>query len=183
MELEDLRTTWRAIESEISRISKNDTGDVLINHRHDVKNCLINRFWWGIFMLVAAIIFLGTSWLWAAIKMPAWWLCAFCSLLLFGIVAIIMLINKVKRINLGDDSQFQVMEQVLSIKKLYRNIELSGCSIIVVLVICSAFFTPVPYRPIDIVLISVAAIICFFLEYISYRSNIRKINKMQDWLD
>ncbi len=183
MELEDLRTTWKSIEKDIENISKNDAKEVLTNHKRDVKTSLTNRFRWGIIILIVATILLGTSRLWAFIKMPVWWIGAFCILFVSGIVIMSFLIQKIRKINLGEDTQLQVMKQILSIKKIYRNSELYGCAVILALMIAGIICSPIPYRPSEIVFISIVTAICYFLEFITYRSNIKKINKIQNWLN
>lgn len=183
MELEDLRTTWKSIEKDIENISKNDAEEVLPNHKRDVKTSLTNRFRWGIIILIMATILLGTSQLWAVIKMPVWWIGAFCILFASGIVIMAFLIQKIAKINLGEDTQLQVMKQILSIKKTYRNSELYGCAVILALMIAGIICSPIPYRPSEIVFISIVTVICYSLEFITYRSNIKKLNKIQNWLN
>lgn len=183
MELEDLRTTWKSIEKDIKNISKNDAEEVLTNNKRDVKTSLTNRFRWGIIILIVAITLLGTSRLWAVIKMPVWWISAFCILFTSGIVIMAFLIQKIAKINLGEDTQLQVMKQILSIKKIYRNSELYGCGVILALMIAGILCSPIPYRPSEILFISIATVICYSLEFITYRSNIKKLNKIQNWLN
>ena len=183
MELEDLRTTWKSIEKDIENISKNDAEEILTNHKRDVKTSLTNRFRWGIIILIVATILLGTSRLWAVIKMPVWWIGAFCILFVSGIVIMAFLIQKIAKINLGEYTQQQVMKQILSIKKIYRNSELYGCGVILALMIAGILCSPIPYRPIEILFISIATVICYSLEFITYRSNIKKLNKIQNWLN
>ena len=183
MELEDLRTTWKSLGKDIENISKNDAEEVLTNHKRDVKTSLTNRFRWGIIILIVAIILLGTSRLWAVIKMPEWWIGAFCILFVSGIVIMAFLIQKIAKINLGEDTQLQVMKQILSIKKIYRNSELYGCGVILALMIAGVLCSPIPYRPSEIVFISIATVICYSLEFITYRSNIKKLNKIKNWLN
>lgn len=183
MELEDLRTTWKSIKEDIENVSKNDAEEVLAKPKRDVKTTLANRFRWGIIVLSVATILLGTSLLWAVIKMPVWWIGAFCLLLISGILIMAFLIQKIVKINVGEDTQLQVIEQVISIKKIYRNSELYGCVVILALMIAGVFCSPIPYRPSEIVFISIATVICYSLEFITYRSNIKKINKIQNWLN
>ena len=183
MELEDLKTTWKSIEKDIENISKNDAEEILTNHKRDVKTTLTNRFRWGIIILIVAIILLGTSRLWAVVKMPVWWIGAFCILFVSGIVIMAFLIQKIAKINLGEDTQLQVMKQILSIKKIYRDSELYGCAVILALVIAGILCSPIPYRPMEILFISITTVICYSLEFITYRSNIKKLNKIQNWLN
>lgn len=183
MELEDLRTTWKSIDKDIENISKNDADEVLAKPKRDVKTTLANRFRWGIIALIVATILLGTSRLWAVIKMPVWWIGAFCALFVSGIVIMAFLIQKIAKINLGEDTQLLVMKQILSIKKIYRNSELYGCVVILALMIAGVFCSPIHYRLSEIVFISIATVICYSLEFITYRSNIKKINKIQNWLN
>lgn len=183
MELEDLRTTWKSIEKDIENISKNDAEEILTNHKRDVKTSLTNRFRLGIIILIVAAILIGTSRLWAVIKMPVWWIGVFCILFVSGIVIMAFLIQKIAKINLGEDTQLQVMKQILSIKKIYQNSELYGCAVILALMIAGILCSPLPYRPIEIFFISIATVICYSLEFIIYRSNIKKLNKIQNWLN
>lgn len=180
MELEDLKTVWKSMGNEIEQISKNRSEE--IKPHNDVKTSLINRFRWGIVIVIVAVCLLGTSRLWAPVKMPAWWICAFCLLFISGIFATILLIKMVQRINLGEDSHVKVMERILSIKIFYRNIELYGCLIVLFLMICGVIFSPIPYRPAEIVFVSAVTFMCFIIEYMLYKSNIRKLMKMQNWL-
>ena len=89
----------------------------------------------------------------------------------------------VRKINLGEDSHVQVMAQILSIKKFYRNIELYGCTMILILMVCGILFSPIPYSPIEIIFISAITLVCFVVEYLWYKSNIKKFNNMQNWLE
>ena len=93
------------------------------------------------------------------------------------------LIQKIAKINLGEDTQLQVMEQILAIKKIYRNSELYGCAVILALMIAGVLCSPIPYRPSEIVFISITTVICYSLEFITYRSNIKKLNKIKNWLN
>lgn len=183
MELEDLKSTWKSLENEIGQMSENGTDDIVIDHKDDIKSCLIKRFGWGIFVATVATGFLCTSRFWAPVKMPVWWICAVCFLLILGIISTFLLINEIKRINLGEDTQYQVLKQILSIKRLYRYMELYGCAAVLVLMICGVIASPIRYKIIEIVIISTATVVCFFSEYLIYKSNIKKLNKMQDWLD
>lgn len=183
MELEDLKNTWKSIGNEIEQISTPDTEVIVTNHKRDVKTTLLNRLRWGIIVLIAATILLATSRLWAVIKMPVWWISAFCILFASGSVVTTFLLKRIAAINLGEDTQFQVMRQILIIKKIYRNTELYGSAAILLLTIGGILCSPVSYKPIELVLISGATVICYLLEYISYKSNIRKINQMQNWLN
>ncbi len=183
MELEELKATWKSIEEGIGNISKNDAEESLTNHKRDVKTTLTNRFRWGIVILISATILLCTSRVWAVIKMPVWWIGAFCILFVSGIVIMAFLIQKIAKINLAEDTQLQVMKQILSIKKIYRNSELYGCTAILALTIAGIFCSPIPYNVSEITFIAIATIICYSLEFITYRSNIKKINKLQNWLN
>lgn len=182
MELDDLKTTWKSIENEIGHISFDNTGNIPAMYKRDVKASLINRFRWGIVILIVATILLGTSRLWAVIKMPVWWIGAFCILLISGIVIMAFIIQKIATINLGEDTQLRIMEQILSIKRIYRYSELYGCTAILALAIAGVFCSPIPYKVSEVVFISIVTVICYLLEFISYRLNIKKINKMQSWL-
>lgn len=183
MELDDLKTAWKSIENEVGHISRKDAEGVLTNHKRDERATLVTSFRLGLVLVIAAVIFLGTSRLWAAIKMPMWWVCVFCGLLSLGAIAIAMLIKKIRRINLAEDTQFQVMGEILSIKRFYKRVELFGSVIIIVMIISGVFVSSVPYTPVEIAVLSVIALVCFILEYFFYRLNVKKINEMQTWLD
>ncbi len=183
MELEDLKTTWKFLGNEIEHIARNSKEEIIINKNQDIKTGLINRFRWGAVMLIVGTCLLSTSRLWAYTKMPIWWLCAFCLLFIFGIIATFRLIAMVRKINLGEDSHVQVMAQILSIKKFYRNIELYGCTMILILMVCGILFSPIPYSTIEIIFISAMTLVCFLIEYLWYKSNVKKFNNMQNWLE
>lgn len=182
MEIEDLRTIWKSIENDIADISQKDAGEIPVNHKRDVKTTLKNRFRRGAISLFVATILLATSRLWAVLKMPVWWIGSFCILFISGIVVMAFLIQKIGKINLGEDTQLRVMEQILSIKKIYRNSELYGCTVILSLMIAGIFCSPIPYKASEIVIISITAVICYCLELITYRSNVKKINNLRNWL-
>ncbi len=183
MELDDLKTTWKSIGHDIPQVSINNADKIIHTKKNDVKTSLCNRFIMEIIILFIAICLLGTSGLWAPISMPFWWIFAFCILFASEILYIILLIRKVKRIDLGLSSHFKVMNIIISIKKFYRNVEISGCAMVTILMVCGIIFSPIPYKTTDILFIMIISTVCFILEYLWYKSNIKKLNKMQNWLE
>ncbi len=180
MQLDDLKTAWKSIEPRIGTFPTEDIEK--INLRHDVKSCIIKRFQWGIALVTVATVLLATSRSWAVIKMPVWWLTVFCILFVAGIMAMLRIIHKVRRIDLAEDSPIQVIRRIVSVKRFYRNAELYGSAFVIVLTICGLFVSPVRYTPVEIAFITLLTAVCFLMEYFAYRSNIKKINKIQTWL-
>ena len=52
------------------------------------------------------------------------WLVPFCLVLLITVLCCIRMYSTIKKINLWDNSNIEIMSTVISIKRLYRNIEL-----------------------------------------------------------
>lgn len=183
MELDDLRAAWTSIERDMEQMACKDTSRIVSRNKSDVKTSLTNRFRWEIVVLSVAIGIFAIQRLWAPVKMPLWWISAVCLLGLSGIAATSWLLRKVNRIDLGEYTHVQVLDLILTIKKFYRNAEFYGCAMVALLMICGVLFSPVSYAAIEIFIVIALTTVCFFLEYLWYKSNVRKLNRMQNWLE
>lgn len=182
MELEELKSTWKSIEQNAGRISTKNADATLSKRKKDVLQCLNKRFIFDIIFVCIACIALATSRIWAPVQMPVWWICAFCLLFSALIIATIIIMKKLGRINLGESTHMQILDTVLAIKKFYRNIEVYGCAGVAVLMICVPFVSPIGNSVSDFICILSFCVIGFYLEFLWYRANIRKINEMHNWI-
>lgn len=182
MELKELKSTWKSIEQNASLISIKNAEATLPKRKKDILQCLNKRFIIDIISVCIAGIALATSRMWAPVQMPAWWICAFCLLFLAIIIATIIIMKKLGRINLGESTHIHIMETILAIKRFYRDMELYGCAGVAVLMICVPFVSPIGNTLFDITCVLSFCVIGFYLEFLWYRANIRKINEMHNWV-
>lgn len=182
MELEDLKSTWKSIENDIEQISITDEDKLHPRKKKDVKESLINRFYFEISAMSFGGIAIATSRIWAPMKMPVWWICAFCVLFITAIIATVSIVQKLRQIRLGESTHTQVLDSVLSVRRFYRNLELYSCSAILVLALCNLMIIPVA-NIIDLALIITLIAACSVLEFFWYRANIRRFNEMKKWFE
>ena len=183
MELDDLKTTWKSIAPEMEGISRRDDLDTCLKKKKDVKVELLHRMYFEVIIMALGCIANGTSREWAYVKLPVWWICLFCLLLVAGIVATIYVIRVVRRINLGETPHVQVVSAILSIKKIYSRTEFYSCAAIAVLMLYAVFTPPFGGKVVDIAMVLVVTVILFALEYFWYRTNMRLFNDISEWIE
>lgn len=181
MELDDLKTTWKSLENDLELLPVEVVEEV--KDRKDAKESLTRRFVVEIFFMAIGCVGIASSRLWAPLKMPIWWITAFCILFVAASVATVFMIKKLNQLSLGDSSPAQVLTTLLSIKKFYRNVELYSCIVIAALMMYNAFIVHTTDNLLDMALVIAIIILCFILELSWYRTNIRKFNEMQKWIE
>lgn len=177
MELEDLKTAWKAVEPHIGGVSQKD--NFRVKEHSGVKSRLIRRM-----ALAALTTFIGfaltaTSWLWAPVKLELPLLIAFCVIILTGCLAELYLVRSISRINLWHDTNAEVFNAVWKIKKTYRQMEL-WLSASIILTIGWATMTPPFVNTVRAVIVWIMLAIALALEYVWYRKTIKTLNELTD---
>lgn len=180
MELEDLRTTWKSVKPNIESQISEDVAKGLLTKRNDIKSRLLRRAIWEGIITMICLILMALSPLWAPIKFPYWWLTVFCSTILVTNLYGVGIYRSIRAINLWENSNNEILNVVVSIKKLYRNIELA-ISIVLIPLLIWLSLNPLFIHTWRMFFTWGITILAFTLEYLWYRSNIKQINNLVNW--
>ena len=180
MELDELRQTWKSVKSHIdSPISDDDANKIKVA-KNDIKSRLLKRAQWdGVFSIICLIL-MALSPFWSPMKFPYWWLTIFCLTLFIATLYGIRIYCTIKTINLWDYTNKDILMAIISVKKLYRNIELATASVIIPLLIWLSL-TPMFINTWRMIFAWGLTILGFGLEYLWYQSNIKQINNLVNW--
>lgn len=180
MELEDMKTTWQSIKPQInSQITEFEARKVFPK-RNDIKSNVLKRVLWDGILTIISLSFMAASPFWSPIGIPYWWLVMFCAPLFIGSLCCFRIYRSVKAIDLWADSHQKVFNTIISIKKQYRNIELMIALIIIPLLVLLSF-TPSFIHTWRMFLVWGLTLLACCIEYIWYKSNIRKLSNIVDW--
>jgi hypothetical protein len=180
MELEELKNIWHSVKPDIKSLGYSQKDDAGIARKNDVKSRLLRKVFLGELFSLVCIILLATSHLWSPTKLPVLWLASFCAVITVGIVCGIRLYLSIRQVNLWTDSNSKIFMSIVEIKTLYRRIELT-ISILIAPLLIWLSLTPPFLNTLDMYLVWVLTIICFGLEYLWYRSNIKQLNNLINW--
>lgn len=180
MELEELKATWQSVKPEIKIIGCSQKDNASVTQKNDVKSRLLRKVFLGELFSFVCIVLLATSHLWSPTKLPVLWLVSFCAVIVIGIICGIGLYIAIKRVNLWEDSNAEILAATVSIKKRYRKIELLISILIVPLLIWLSLIPPF-INTSDMYMVWGLTLICFGLEFMWYRSNIRQLDIIGDW--
>lgn len=180
MELEELRKTWQSVKTYVdSQISENKATRIAIK-KNDIKSRLLKRSLWdGIISMIGTIL-LATSPIWSPMKFPDWWLATVCLTMIFANLCGIRIYRSIKAVNLWDSTNNEILIKIVSIKKLYRNIELATAAVVIPLMIWMSL-TPFFIHSWRMFFTWVLTILGFTLEYLWYSSNIKQLNTLVNW--
>lgn len=180
MELEELKQTWKSVKPHIdSHISEDDAKQITAA-KNDIKSRLLKRARLdGIFSIICLVL-MALSPFWAPMKFPYWWLTVFCLTLFVAILYGIKIYCSIKAINLWDYTNKDILVAIISIKKMYRNVELATAAVIIPLLIWFSL-TPMFINTWRMFFTWGLTVLGFGLEYILYRSNIKQLNKLINW--
>ena len=177
MELEHLKTTWQSvipqIEIQTSAIETN------IKNKKDMKSKLQNQSSAAIIFLIVCLVLTATSRSWALLKLPVWWLTVFCMTIVFEIVCLLCVKRIIRGINIFEDTNYKILESVISIKKLYRNMELTIFIIIAPILIWLSF-TPIFINSWRMIFVWLLTGLAFCGEYIYYRNYTKQLSRLSD---
>lgn len=180
MELEDLRTTWKSVKPHIDLQISEDVAKGLLTKRNDIKSRLLRRAIWEGIITMICLILMALSPLWAPMKFPYWWLTVFCSTILVTNLYGVGIYRSIRAINLWENSNNEILNVVVSIKKLYRNMELAVSIVLIPLLIWLSL-NPLFIHTWRMFFTWGITILAFALEYLWYRSNIKQINNLVNW--
>lgn len=177
MELEDLKTTWKSVEAQIEHISNLDCGNLPRKEKADAKTKVMWRVLTGALFSLAGLVLMASSRLWAPLKLPVLWVIAISVVIFIGLVSEIYLARIIYRINLWENTNYEVFTRIIHIKKLYRTIQLI-LSLLAILVFGSLSLWPPLQNSSSIIVIWGLLSLGFALEYIWYRRNCRYLDEM-----
>lgn len=180
MELDELKTTWQSVRPGIKGLGYSQTDDVCLARKNDVKSHLLRKVFLGELFSLVCIIILATSHLWSPTKLPVLWLASFCAVIAIGLILGIRLYLSIKQVNLWVDSNSEILTAIVKIKTLYRRIELAISILILPLLIWLSLIPPF-LNTLDMYIVWGLTVICFGLEYLWYRSNIKQLNIICSW--
>ena len=180
MELEELKNMWQSVKPHISsKISDDDANKIAIKN-NDIKSRLLKRARWdGVFSIICLML-MALSPFWSPMKLPYWWLTVFCLTLFIATLYGIKIYCSIKSINLWDYTNKDILTTVVSIKKLYRNIELATAAVIIPLLIWLSL-TPSFINTWRMFFAWGLTLLGFGLEYLWYRSYIKQLNNLINW--
>lgn len=180
MELEDLKTTWKSVKPHIDSQISEDEANGLFTKRNDIKSRLLTRARLdGIFSIICLIL-MAFSPFWSPMKFPYWWLTVFCLTIFIVIIYGIRIYCSLKAVNLWDDTNKDILMTVISVKKMYRNIELATAAVIIPLMIWLSL-TPMFINTWRMIFVWGLTVLGFGLEYLWYRSNVKQLNNLVNW--
>lgn len=180
MELEELKSAWQSVRPEIKNTGCTPKDTDCLSRKKDVKSRLLRKFFLEELFAFVCLILLATSHLWSPTKLPVLWLVAFCGVIVVAMVYGIGLYGAIRQINLWEDSNAEIFMAIVNVKKRYRRIELVTSILILPLLIWLSL-TPPFLNTTDMYIVWGLTIICFGLEYLWYRSNIKQLNILGNW--
>lgn len=177
MELEDLKTAWKSVGVQIEQLSNLDCGNLPRKEKTDAKTKVIWRVLTGALFSLAGLVLMASSRLWAPLKLPVLWVIAISVVIFIGLVSEIYLARMIYRINLWENTNYEVFTRVIHIKKLYRTIELI-LSVLAIMVFGSLSLWPPLQNGPSIIVIWGLLSLGLALEYIWYRRNGKYLDEM-----
>lgn len=180
MELEDLKTTWQSVKPGIKNIGCSAQISDCLSRKKDVKSRLLIKMFLEVLFTFVCLILMATSHLWSPTKLSVIWLGAFCSVIVVAIVCGIILYSAIRHINIWDDTNAGILTAIVKVKKRYRRIELA-ISIMILALLIWLSMTPPFLNTLDMYIVWGLTAICFGLEYLWYRGNIRQLNILANW--
>lgn len=177
MELEDLKTTWKSVKPHIDSQLSENVANGLLSKRNDIKSRLLKRALWEGIISVICLILMASSPFWSPMKFPYWWLAVFCSSIIVTNLDGVRIYRSLRAINLWENSNSEILNVVVSIKRLYRNLELAISVVLIPLLIWLSL-NPLFIHTWRMFFTWGITILAFALEYLWYRNNIKQINNL-----
>lgn len=177
MELEDLKTTWKSVKPHIDSQLSENVANGLLSKKNDIKSRLLKRALWEGIITVICLIFMASSPFWSPMKFPYWWLAVFCSSIIVTNLYGVRIYRSIRAINLWENSNSEILNVVVSIKRLYRNLELAISVVLIPLLIWLSL-NPLFIHTWRMFFTWGITILAFALEYLWYRNNIKQINNL-----
>ncbi len=180
MKLDELKATWQSVKPGIKGLGYSHKDDACLAKKNDVKSHLLRKVFLGELFSFVCIILLATSHLWSPTKLPVLWLVSFCAVITVGLILGIGLYLSIKRVNLWENSNSEILTAIIKIKTRYRKIELAISILIFPLIIWLSLIPPF-LNTLDMYIVWGLTVICFGLEYLWYRCNIKQLNIICSW--
>lgn len=177
MELEDIRSEWQSVKPHITPHLNGEMVNRSVLNRNDVKTRLLKRFVWEYVFTIVCTLLMATSRLWAPMKLPYWWLGLFCVVLLSALLYILRMYSTIKKLNLWKNTNIEIMSTVISVKKLYRNIELMTLMVIIPLMLWISF-SPSFINSWRMFFVWGLSSLALCLEFLWYRSSMKHFNNL-----
>lgn len=178
MELDKLKLTWQSIKPRIE--IEPLTEKTNINYKKDMKTQLIRQSNTAIVCLSATFILMATSRFWFILELPIWWISVFCATIIFEIICLLIINRLLRSTNLYEDTNSKIMQSIISIKKIYRNMELT-IFIIIASILMWLSFTPPFINTWSMVFVWMLTAIAFIAEYFYYKSYTNQLTRLVNW--
>ena len=182
MELEELKSTWQAVKPNLGETVKDENPLMRLRRRQDVKSRLLNRLLWGEVFSAVCLVMLATSRWWSPTKLPVIWIVLFCALILAEMIGGMLIFKSLRHINLWNDTNAVISSATVRIKKFYRNIELVVCLSVIPLFVWLSLIPPFDNLSDRLVIWALVAV-AFAAELLWYRSNMRQLTRMSNWIE
>lgn len=180
MELEELKTTWKSVKQHIEPMSHEEKSAALAGKRKDAWTRLLNRARLNFSITAVCLVLVGTSRYWAPMKFPVWWLVIFCLVLVAAFACEVYIYLSIKKINLWEDSNHEILTAVIKTRKVYRYFELVA-SVIIFPLLVQLSFLPMFVNSWRMIFAWCVIAIAFIGEIIWYRSNMRQFDRLSNW--
>lgn len=175
MEPDELKSIWQSFRPNLGEIKP----DADIKPKSDIKSRLQRRTLWNGILTWVCLGLLCTSYMWAPVKIPSWWLVAFCVTIFTAGICEARIYLLIRKINLWSDTAAGILSAMIRIKRLYKTFELVFSSIAFVLLAWLSLIPPMVNTP-RMYLAWVVMVPAFACEFIIYRSNIKHLNNLAD---
>lgn len=179
MELEDLKSAWKAIEPQIDTISSQQP-KLPTKRNFEVRTKL---FWRTCFAATFTFICLVANViveLWLPEIYPTFWAIAIDLLILLAMICEIHIVRLVYRINLWNYTHVEVISMIIRIKKQYKIFEL-WFSIAITMMIGWLSILPPFAGSKNIILLWIVLAAAFVAEYLFYKKNIAYLKEIKNW--
>lgn len=180
MELDELRQTWKSIKPQIESHICDEEANKITLEKNDIKTRLVKRARWDGLISIICLILMALSPFWSPMKFPYWWLTIFCLTLFIATIYGVRIYHSIKAINLWDSTNKDILMTIISVKKLYRNLELATAIIIIPLLIWLSL-TPMFINTWRMFFAWGLTVLGFGLEYLWYRSNVKQLDNLVNW--
>ena len=177
MELEDLKSKWQSVRPHIDPQINDELVRQSILKGNDVKTKILRRSLWSQISVSICIILMATSRIWSPLKLPYWWIGLFCTTIFIMILYSIKSYRTLKKMDIYTDSNTKIMTTIITIKRDYRNLELIGSGVILILMLWMSFI-PSFINTWRMYYVWGLTAFAFILECLWYKSNVKQFNQL-----
>lgn len=179
MELDDLKSAWKDVESHIEKNSSLNLNGIDMKGKTDIKEQLMRRCFFNMLATVIGGTGTVTSQLWAPVLLPVSWLVAFGCFCALGAAAEFYLLMMIRKISIWNSPVSETFNATILIKRYYKSMELYLTLAITVMFVWMSFLPPFAGNW-YILLIWIFFAISLFIEFRIYHKNISMLNQLSE---